>query len=116
MNEDQRKQLLSEYDGMDDTKKFQIDVLMWGAYDKLHDEMLEQNFKIAWEKAGLGEETLDKEFYKRVKIFTERTLESQFMETKDQAGIDEARKAMEMIIKEMKAAKMIGKASGKKAN
>lgn len=105
MDEEYRKQLLVDYEAMDNTKKFQVDVLMWGAYDKLYDAQLEQNLKISWEKAGLGEEKLDKEFYKRVKKLTEQELAIEFTQTKDTSDLDEARKAMEVIIRQMKLAK-----------
>lgn len=118
LEESYREKLLADYDTMDDTKKFQIDVLMWSTYDKLHDVQLQQNLQLYWEKAGMGEEKLDSEFYKRVKNLTEQELASQFMTSHDEASLGEARAAMEKIVKEIRAAKLDKKAAtaAKKAN
>ena len=52
-----------------------------------------------------GKEVLDKDFYKRVREQTRQEMEQTGVATVEGADLDAARKAMEMIVKEIRSSK-----------
>lgn len=98
--------LLGGYDNFDPDQKFNIDRILWNTYYALYDLKLEENTNLALLRAKDGQETLDKEFYKRVKEQTDQEMQGQVVETKQTVDLTEARKAMETIIREIQASKI----------
>lgn len=104
--EDQLKtSLLDNFDNLNPDQKLAIEQLLWQTYESLFKLKLEENTQMALLRAKEGREKLDKEFYKRVREQTEKEMQSETIQTTQDVDLSEARKAMEVIIKEIQASK-----------
>jgi len=61
-NELQQK-LLSEIDSYSPDAKFEMEKILWGAYDALHEAKVEQKLEVQFEEALHGNRELDSDFY-----------------------------------------------------
>ncbi len=96
---------LEKFDTLPSDKKFSVEQILWDAYYALYRLKFDANISLAFERAKNNEETLDKDFYKRVEEQTEKEMETQALESTEKVDLESARKAMELIVKEMHAAK-----------
>lgn len=100
-----KTELFSEYDNLNPDQKFEIVRLLWDTYDALYELKLEENMQTALLRVENGQESLDKEFYKRIEEQTEKEMESQTTQSIESSNLTAARAAMEMIVKEIQASK-----------
>lgn len=105
IDESLRTSLLEEFDSLDVEPKYRLIELLWEIYDGLFGLKLEENTQLALLRAKEGQETLDKNFYKRVKEQTEKDMETKAIEDVQNTDIASARKALEVIVKEIRASK-----------
>lgn len=97
--------LLQRIDSLDPDQKFTIERMLWETYDAMFLLKLEENLAAALLRAKNRQESLDKELYKRVREQTEKEMQSEALEKTETADLEAARKAMEVIVKEIHAAK-----------
>lgn len=104
-SDDVRTQLLKEYDSMDPVRKDTVVELLWNTYEALYALKLDENTQLALQRAENGEEKLDSGFYDRVKEKTKQDMRELTVKDVDEGKLEEARKAMELIVKEIQASK-----------
>lgn len=81
-----KTQLLDEFDTMDPDRKDDIVNIVWRTYNALYELKLEENIQLALQRAESDQESLDEDFYKRVREQTERELLTE--ETQKTASVD----------------------------
>ena len=97
--------LLQNFDGLDADRKYAISDLLWDTYYTLYELKFQENFELALLRAMEGKEVLDKDFYKRVREHTRQEMEQTGVATVEGVDLDATRKAMEMIVKEIRSSK-----------
>lgn len=105
LDENMRKTLLEEFDSMDPDRKYNLEKIMWDTYYTMYKLKLEENIQLALLKAKDNQEKLDEDFYSRVREQTEKEMQSEEVQKTQSADLDSARKAMELIVKEIQASK-----------
>lgn len=100
-----KTELLSEYDNLNPDQKFEIVRLLWNTYDALYELKLEENMQAGLIRVENGQESLNKDFYKRIEEQTKKEMESQTTQSIESSNLTSARAAMEMIVKEIQASK-----------
>lgn len=100
-----KEQFLSQFDTYAPGKKYEAEELLWGFFDSLYGLKLEENTQVALLRAKTGQEKLDADFYKRVKAKTEKDMEEEIVQDVETADLEQARKAMDFIVKEIQASK-----------
>ena len=61
----------------------------------------EENTRLAMQKAGEGQEPLDKDFYKRIKEKTDQEMKKQQTEVITSTDLTEAREELEKILRKV---------------
>lgn len=100
-----KERLAKEFDSLPLEKKYAIKELLWGFFYSWYGLKLEENTQLALLGAKNGKIKLDQNFYKKVKEKTDREIEEGAIETVEKVDLEEARRAMEFIVKEIKASK-----------
>jgi hypothetical protein len=101
-----KEDLLNNFDALDPDRKFTLEQALWDAFYASYQMKLQDNMRIAMEKAKQDPNAkLDEMFYSQVKKQTEDEMMQETLVEVDEAKLDEARHAMELIIKEIQAAK-----------
>jgi hypothetical protein len=93
-----KNKLLGEYDTFGPDLKYTIDDALWDAYDALYKLRLDENMRLALERAKEGKETLDEGLYKRVREQTERELQTQEATMSTHIDLDETRKKLQELL------------------
>lgn len=106
-NEQERMQLLEEFDSMELEEKFQIEQILWRAYRNIYKLRLANNMQLAFLEAQDGREKLDNNFYKRAREKTDKEMQEEAVKNIEGMDLTAARKAMEQIIQEIRAAKSV---------
>lgn len=101
-----KQDLLASWDSLDADQQINIGRMLWDGYYALYRIKLEHNIGQALLKAQKNEVTLDKDFYKRIRIETREQMKKEAETSTTNVDLEAARKAMESIVKEMKASKM----------
>ena len=97
--------LLNQLDQFDPDKKFALERVVWETYDALYAIKLNENLRSALLQVRNHEEKLDENFYKRVREKTEKEMQEEAVQSAEQVDLTAARKAMELIVKEIQAGK-----------
>jgi hypothetical protein len=105
MDEAVRTQMLNLYDHMKPDKQANIARIAWNAYYLLFDQQLQANLQLQFDQVLHGQEHFDKEYYARALKKTEKEMTESFQKTVESMDLAIARKAMEQIVKEIRAAK-----------
>lgn len=100
-----RIDLMDRLTTIDSDQKFAIERILWDAYFALYQLKFEENLELALLRAKENEETLDKDLYKRVEEQTEKEMQSEVAKDTEKVDLDAARRAMELIVKEIQASK-----------
>lgn len=100
-----KEKLSKDFDDMPLEKKYAIKELLWGFFYSWYGIKLEENTQLALLDAKNGKMKLDHNFYNKVKEKTDREIEEGALETVEKVDLEEARRAMEFIVKEIKASK-----------
>lgn len=108
-----KQTLLAEFDTLPQRKKAYMVKILWDAF-YLYYQLLREKYTIeARDKILIGEEIPDSMFHARIVEKTEEEIRQSFQGVNDTGSLEEARKAMEMIVKEMQAAKLAKKKAAK---
>lgn len=103
---DQKLELLEQYDLLPQEEKLRVSHLLWELYYDLYQLKIQENFdKLMAEADEKGEKT-DGTFYKKVLQKTREETKEQLSLSENSIDLSEARKSMEMIIREINAAKI----------
>lgn len=100
-----RAELLEKMETMDPDRRFYFERLLWEAYDALYELKLQENTQKAFLRAKQNREKLDKDFYARIEEQTEKEMMDETLESSEKADLEDVRKAMEVIVKEIHASK-----------
>ncbi len=100
-----KSKLLAEFNSLNPDQKFDTEQILWRGYRTLYRIKLAYNLQQAFYKASNNQEKLDKDFYKRVQEATEKEMLSESTQIIQETDLAAARKAMELIVKEIKASK-----------
>ncbi len=95
-----QKRLHEQFDKLTPDQKFEMEQLLWDAYDAIYDLKLQENLNLAFAKVKSHEETLDKDFYARTKQETEKQMETEFLKNTSGFDITNIRSRLESIVKE----------------
>lgn len=93
-----REELLAKYDSLNVDQRYLINRALWETYDALYQIKLEENMQIALERAKEGKETLDKDFYRRVREHTERELQTADAAKTTHIDLAETRKKLQALL------------------
>jgi len=104
-DESYRHELLDSFDSMDPDEKYDLERLLWKGYRAFYNILLDSNMQLAINNAADGKESLDPEFYKRIQEKTKKEIEELGTKATETVDLTEARKAMELIVKEIHASK-----------
>jgi len=105
MDEKVRAQLLSKYPQLDPSQKLDVDRMAWTTYDAMREATIEENLGIQYEKVKKGEEKFGDGFYERALKKTNQELAAEMQKNSSDFDLSEARKAMEIIVREIYASK-----------
>lgn len=97
--------LLTEFNAMPLDNQIEVEQLLWQTYNALYQAKLQENIQLALLDAQEDKEKLDKEFYRRVREKTNRYMQEELANSSQDVDLAAARKAMEMIVGEIRASK-----------
>ena len=97
--------LYKELENSDPDRRFYLERLLWDAYDVLFEIQLQENIQKGLLRAKENKENLDADFYARMEERTEKEMAADTLEASEKADLEEARQAMEVIVKEIQAVK-----------
>lgn len=108
-----KQHLLENFDNLTQRQKARMVKVLWDGFYMYYTLLIERNSREARDKLLDGQEKLDPMFHARIVDKTEEEIMQSFQGFSDERNIEEARKAMEMIVKEMQAAKLAKKKAAK---
>lgn len=97
--------LMEEFEKLEPARKFAITEFLWDAYDAFYELKLQENIQKELVRTGKDGIKLDKDFYKKVKKETHEQMQTDALTKTQSADLSEARKALEVIVKEIQANK-----------
>ncbi len=100
-----KTKILNNYDSFTVAQKSATDHLAWTTYDALYEERLRKNLGVQYDNVEQGGEKFGNDFYKRALKKTEREMTTEFKESVSKHDLSAARKAMEIIVREIQVAK-----------
>lgn len=103
--ESYRDDLLQNFDSLGPDAKFNVEQALWVALNTYEELMHKRNTMLALQRVRDGQEDIDKDFYIRIAQKTYKDIEEFERGSKESTDLAEARKAMELIVREMQAAK-----------
>ncbi len=98
-------ELLEKFDSLDSSQLLSIERLVWNTYDTLYQQLLEENIQKQYAQTLNNEGKFNQDFYAEALKKTESTMNKEFFQTTEQVDLSAARKAMDLIVKELQAAK-----------
>ena len=97
--------LLEKYDNLPREEQLRISDLVWEAYYAIYDFKIKENFDKALLEADEKGEKPDEKFYGKIVEKTDKEIENLLTSSSENIDLSQARKSMEMIIKEINASK-----------
>jgi hypothetical protein len=105
MDDKVKTQILNMYPHMNDEQKLSLESLAWDYYDLMYGEKVEAHIEELEDKIVKGEEHFSPENYAKVIDKTEADMKKALAEATTTTDLTAARKAMEQIMGEIRAAK-----------
>ncbi len=90
--------LLKKLDTYDTVSKFQISQIIWDTFFALYEFKLEENLDAAFDRAEKDQETLDENFYKRVRDLTDKQMEEELVATSTKLDLTSTRQKLEELM------------------
>lgn len=106
MDEDFRKELLETFDSASEEQQFRLSLVAWQQYYAYKNLKLKENIQVNLAKPASDTDAPDEDFFKKVEEKTGKELTSETTTAASATKLDEVRKAMEKIVKEIQAAKL----------
>lgn len=107
MDEDFRKELLETFDSASEEQQFRLSLVAWQQYYAYKNLKLKENIQVNLAKPATDTDAPGEDFFQKVEEKTEKELASETTTAESATKLDEVRKAMEQIVKEIQAAKMM---------
>lgn len=95
-------ELLNSFDSLDDERKDYITQTLWDAYYLFYKINLQEKLGQALLKFKRGEETMDENFYNRVRDAVEKDMQVEFYPKATDADLSAVRAKLEAVINEHK--------------
>jgi hypothetical protein len=99
-SEDFKSSLLADFDSLNPDQKFNIEQLVWDAYDELYQIRLEENTQLAFLRVEKEEEEFDADFYKRINEKTDQDMRKQSVQQTTESDLSETREELEKILQQ----------------
>lgn len=90
--------LLAEYDNLDPDQKYNIDSILWDAYDALYQLKLDENILIGLQRIKSGLEPMDEGFYKRMRDKTEEEMQKEEVAATENMDLSAARAKLQELL------------------
>ncbi len=97
--------LLEKYDKLSREEQLRISDVVWQAYYSIYDIKIKENFDKAIAEAEMTGHEPDKTFYGKVVEETDREIEEKLASSSEIEDLATVRKSMELIVREINAAK-----------
>ena len=98
--------LLERYDLMESNEQQRVSDLVWEAFYLVYDMKIRENFDKILSEADEKSEKTDEKFYQKVVERTDKEIADALSTSSESVDLTQARKSMEMIIKEINASKV----------
>ncbi len=105
LDEEVKTKVLEMYASFTPGQKISVDRLAWDAYFTMYDEKLKKNLGTGYEEIRKKEGKMEEDFYKNALEKTDKEMDTEFKESVSIHDLEAARKAMEVIVREIQAAK-----------
>lgn len=92
-----QSKLLEKFDSLSADQKFQIERIVWDAYDAFYEMKLEENLQLALLKVRKGQEKLDSQLYEKVREQTEKEMEGEFYQKTEHQDLASVREKLEKL-------------------
>lgn len=106
LSSESKLDLLERYDSMSEAEKAGVSDWVWEAFYTFYDLKIKENFEKMLVEADEKNEKPDKKFYGKVVERTDKEIVDALNTSSESMNLTEARKSMEMIIKEINASKV----------
>jgi hypothetical protein len=93
-----KQDLLSRYDTLDPDEKYNIDSILWDAYDAFYALKLDENLLLALNRAKEGNEQLDETFYQRIRQQTEQEMQKEEVTIATNVDLSDTRNKLQQLI------------------
>ena len=93
-----KKQLIADYDSLTPDQVYSIGQIIWDAYGAIYQIRLDKNTREALMLVEDGKESLDKEFYKRIREKTNLEMQKDMVQAETTVDLSETREALKGII------------------
>ncbi|NMB84311.1 hypothetical protein GYA28_03400 [Candidatus Roizmanbacteria bacterium] len=90
--------LLEKFDTFTPDQKFDLEQVMWDAYEAIYNLKLQENLDLALLEAKENKESLDPEFYARVKVQTEKEMAKYLLGSTTEAELKNIRQKIQSLI------------------
>lgn len=97
LKQDFKNQLLEKWDSLSPDQRFELERVLWNAYDSLYQIKFDRNEQLALDRAQKGQEKLDHEFYKRIRKQTEKEMEGEFYQKTEHQDLAAVREKLEKL-------------------
>lgn len=98
--EDFKKVLADFYGKADADRKFNLEQMLWDTYFTYFQIRLDENIELAMEKAKDGQEKLDGDFYKRVRMETQKQIENESIKKVTSSDLDSVRAKLQSFLQQ----------------
>lgn len=105
LDDEVKTKILSMYNSFTPAQKVSVEHIAWKTYFALYDERLNENLGMQYEKVKAGDGNLGTELYRKALKKTDEEMTGDFQESISEHDLTAARKAMEVIVKEIQASK-----------
>jgi uncharacterized membrane protein YheB (UPF0754 family) len=105
MDETLKQQILNLYPFMESAQKHDVDRLAWNTYHTFYQQLLDENLQVQFDDAMHDKDQFGEDFYARALKKTDQQMNKDLSEALAQYDLTAARKAMEQIVTEIRAAK-----------
>lgn len=99
-NNDFKNKLLEEFDSMELNKKFELEQMLWDAYDNLFELKVQEKMQVMIEKAKNKEIPLDQNIYRLAEKEAEKEMEAGFFKETTDTDLDAVRTRLEALMKQ----------------
>lgn len=93
-----KQRLLGEYDLLDPDDKYNIDSILWDAYDALYALKLDENILLGLQRVKEGLEPIDEDFYKRMRDKTEQDMQTEEVAQTTSVDLSDVRSKLSQMI------------------
>lgn len=106
IDDDTKQQVINAYPGMSAAEKLEVDRMAWTTFDAMREATIQENLGIQYEKVKKGEEKFGEGFYERAVKKSDQEITEQMNKDQSKFDLEAARKAMEIIVREIQASKI----------